>query len=358
MFKRILCIWLCLMLMLSAMPAFAAMKAGKNVQLVVCEELISLNANTGYICKNGSRTYIPIATVADALGYDIAYNANKTGIAITTGDGDVVKVVKGYRKITVNDKAYSLGTKTVVYKGVLLVDAKILPYLDADVAVYTYTSEMKALGYSGPTMVINHDGKSTEPPALTTDSFVADLEAAKTATQIIAVQYSHDSTATLTFHQKVNGIWRQQLSCTAIVGANGIGKSVEGDKKTPRGTYDLAMAFGILEDPGTTLPYTQVTKDHYWCCTSGSEYYNRLVDISKTDYAPGRQDEQLKAMKGYYNYAIALNYNPDGIAGKGSAIFLHCTGSKTTTDGCIAIPEDTLKLLLQELQPGAKIVIF
>lgn len=358
MFKRILCIGLCLLLMLSATPAFAAMKAGKNVQLVVCEELIPLNADTGYICKDGAKTYIPIAAVANALGYDIAYNAKKTGIAITTADGDVIKTVKNYRKITVNGKAYRLSTKTIARDGVLLADVGILKYLDTDVSLYRYTADMKKLGYSGPTMVINHSGKSTEPPALTEDSFVSDLEAAKVATQIIAVQYSQGSTATLTFHEKVDDVWRQQLSCTAIVGANGIGKSVEGDKKTPRGTYDLTTAFGILADPGTSLPYTQVTKDHYWCCTSDSEYYNQLIDISEVDYTPGKADEQLKAIKGYYNYAIALNYNPDNVAGKGSAIFLHCTGSKTTTDGCIAIPEDTLKQLLQELEPGAKIVIF
>lgn len=357
MFKRILCIWLSLTLMLCSVPALAAMKVGKNVQLVVCGELVTLNAETGYICKNGSKTYIPIAAVAEALGFEVAFNAKKTGVAITTADGDVVKAVKGYRKITVNGKSYKLKNRAVMHDDVLMADYRILEYLDADVELYPFTANLKQLGYSGPTMVVNHEGETTDAPALTQDSFAASLEAAKTATQIIAVQYSKGSTATLTFHEKIDGTWRQQLSCSAIVGKNGIGKTVEGDKKTPRGTYDLTMAFGIEANPGTELPYTQLTKDHYWCCTAGSEFYNQLVNVSEVEYEPTKSDEHLKAMKGYYDYAIALNYNPDCVPGKGSAIFLHCTGSKTTTNGCIAIPEDTLKQILQVLKPGAKIVI-
>lgn len=357
MFKRILCLFLCLMLLMGALPAMAAMQAGKNVQLVVCEQLITLNADTGYICKNGNKTYIPIAAVAQALGCPYAFNADKTGIAVTTADGDVIKVVKGYKKIDVNGSKVNLGYKAVMQNGVLMVDPAVLEHMDADVGLYPYTTQMQKLGYTGPTMVINHNGKSTVPPALTEHSFAANLEAAKTATQIVTVQYSHDSVATLAFHEKQNGVWRQQFSCTAIVGENGIGKTVEGDKKTPRGTYDLTAAFGIEKNPGTALPYTQVSKNHYWVCNSASKYYNQMVDVSKTNYTPTKADEQLRAIRGYYDYAVVLNYNPDCVPGKGSAIFLHCTGDKTTTNGCIAIPEDILKALLQVLKPGAKIVI-
>ncbi|MDO4355086.1 MAG: L,D-transpeptidase family protein [Clostridia bacterium] len=357
MIKRFVSICLCLSLLLLALPASAAMQSGTDVQLVVCGDLVPLDDSTGYISRNGSRLYIPLETVATALGYAVQSDDDGTVITVAAPGGNVA-AASGYRSIYVNDAKKQLKAKAAMYRGRLMVDYHILEYLDADVALYKLTDEMKLLGYTGPVMVISRKGESTAAPSLTGDSLAASLEAAKLTDQIVAVQYTEGSSATLTYHEKVDGVWRQVLSCDAIVGANGIGKSVEGDKKTPRGTYDLTQAFGIQADPGTALPYTQVTKYDYWCCTSDSPYYNQLVNIKETDYTPTSDDEQLKSAKGYYDYGIVINYNADCVPGKGSAIFLHCSGSKESTSGCIAIPEKVLKQLLQALRPGAKIVIF
>lgn len=53
---------------------------------------------------------------------------------------------------------------------------------------------------------------------------------------------------------------------------------------------------------------------------------------------------------------FAIDYNPEGVVGKGSAIFLHCQG-KGTTAGCISIPESNMVYLLQHLRSDAKIII-
>ena len=357
MIKRIVGFLLCLMLLLPAHSALAAMQSGTDVQLVVRGELVQLDATTGYICRNGAALYVPVEALARALGYSVKRSDDGTAIAVTTPEGNVA-VASGYRYIYVDGEKRQLKSRTVMYNGHLMADYRILEAMDADVALYKLTEEMQLLGYTGPTMVVNLDGESVAAPSLTGDSFAANLEAAKTADQIVAVQYVEGSAATLTYHEKVDGVWRQVLSCDAIVGANGIGKTVEDDKKTPRGTYDLTMAFGILSDPGTALPYTKLTQYDYWCCTIDSPYYNQLVNTRSIDYTPTAADEQLKSAKGYYNYAIVLNYNADCVPGKGSAIFLHCSGSRESTAGCIAIPEKTLKALLQSLKPGAKIVIF
>ena len=60
-----------------------------------------------------------------------------------------------------------------------------------------------------------------------------------------------------------------------------------------------------------------------------------------------------------YNYVLALDYNTDEpVPQKGSAIFLHgIHPEKTWTEGCIAIPEEQMKQLLQELGKDARIVI-
>lgn len=188
-------------------------------------------------------------------------------------------------------------------------------------------------------------------------SAAAKLDCAETADQIVLVDYISGSKAALSIHEKQNGSWRQIYSCTAYLGKNGVGKTREGDQKTPIGTYNLTQPFGIKADPGANMPYTQVTKYHYWCGTSGSQYYNQLVDARETGRACASSDEHLIDYKGVYNYCMFIDYNRSGEDGKGSCIFLHCTGSKKYTGGCIAVPEKAMKRILQWAKPGAKIVI-
>jgi len=188
-------------------------------------------------------------------------------------------------------------------------------------------------------------------------SKAASLSCAGGASQIVLVEHKGGSKAELTIHEKKHGVWEQLYSCTAYVGANGIGKTREGDKKTPSGTYNLTQPFGIKADPGAYSNYIQVTKNHYWCGTSGSEYYNQLVDTRKVNRARTSSDEFLINYKGYYNYCMFIDYNKEGTAGKGSCIFLHCTGGKSSTAGCIAVPEKVMKNIICWAKPGCKIVI-
>lgn len=69
--------------------------------------------------------------------------------------------------------------------------------------------------------------------------------------------------------------------------------------------------------------------------------------------------EHLIGVMPQYRYSLALNYNTEErIPGKGSAIFLHGLHTwKTWTEGCIAIPEEYVKLLVQQLGENARIVI-
>ena len=188
-------------------------------------------------------------------------------------------------------------------------------------------------------------------------SAAAQLDCADSARQIVLVEYQSGSRARLSIHEKQNGAWRELYSCTAYVGKNGIGKEKEGDRRTPSGTYNLTQPFGIKADPGAQQEYTQVTKYHYWCGTSGSQYYNRLVDMRVTDRTYTASDEHLIDYTGVYNYCMFIDYNSAGEAGRGSCIFLHCTGSSRSTAGCIAVPEKVMRKIVQWAEPGAKIVI-
>ena len=188
-------------------------------------------------------------------------------------------------------------------------------------------------------------------------SKAAQLDCASQTDQIVLVEYQSGSKATLSIHEKQGGTWKELYSCTAYVGKNGIGKTKEGDKRTPTGTFNLTTPFGIKADPGANLPYTQVTKYHYWCGTSGSEYYNQLIDTRVIDRARTSSDEYLISYVPEYNYCMFIDYNASGEAGKGSCIFLHCTGKNSSTGGCVAVPESVMKKIVQWVKPGAKIVI-
>ena len=189
------------------------------------------------------------------------------------------------------------------------------------------------------------------------DSAVAGLDCAAQTDQIVLVEYTGGSDARLSLHEKKDGAWVELADCAAYVGANGIDKTREGDKRTPTGTFNLTTPFGIKSDPGAAMPYTKVTKYHYWCGTSGSEYYNRLVDTREVDRPREKGDEYLISYKGSYNYCLFIDYNAAGEAGKGSCIFLHCTGKKKYTAGCVAVPQDMMKQILRWARSGAKIVI-
>ena len=60
-------------------------------------------------------------------------------------------------------------------------------------------------------------------------SAAARLDCAAQAEQIVLVDYTGGSGATLSVHEKKAGVWTQLFECPAYVGKNGIGKTVEGE---------------------------------------------------------------------------------------------------------------------------------
>lgn len=96
--------------------------------------------------------------------------------------------------------------------------------------------------------------------------------------QLIFVKYLCGSTAYLELYLKdiKEQKWDMILRCDARVGKNGIGKTKEGDKKTPLGDYGVTMAMGFLPDPGTKMDY--MLMDEHTFTTDDKRYYNQLLD--------------------------------------------------------------------------------
>lgn len=185
-------------------------------------------------------------------------------------------------------------------------------------------------------------------------SWVADLDIAETASQIIVVA-AYGNEAKLSMHNRAeDGTWTEKLFTIAEIGRNGIGKTKEGDGKTPTGVYRFLFGFGNMPDPGCGLAYMQVDDSYYWVDDSDSAYYNQFVSTNEVT-KDWDSAEHIAGVKSSYNYVLALDYNVDCVPQKGSAIFMHCT--PTSGAGCIAIPEDVMVEIMQNVEAGCVVVI-
>ena len=190
--------------------------------------------------------------------------------------------------------------------------------------------------------------------------WISKLSAAQNAQQLIVVAGIGKSTAWISMHTKDElNVWRQIMSTPGFIGRAGLGKSKEGDGKTPLGTYYFTKAFGIKKNPGCALPYTQVDGNQYW---SGDEragmMYNHLVDIRQYPALNVDVSEHLIDSDPEYSYCLNISYNEGGTAGLGSATFLRCFGeSAPYTGGSVAIPEDKMLVVMKNVQPNCLVVI-
>jgi len=176
----------------------------------------------------------------------------------------------------------------------------------------------------------------------------------------LGIKCTHDSYAELTIYEAQDGKYVELFSCPAVIGKNGPAKHAEGDTKTPLGTWTIGEAYGIKEDPGSILPYTQVTDDMYWCATgSNGKKYNQLIYRSDDPDANYDEDEHLIEYEVPYAYFIDLGYNSACVPYAGNAIFLHCWRAPDyPTGGCVAVAEEDMVNILHILKPGTVVTIY
>ena len=184
-------------------------------------------------------------------------------------------------------------------------------------------------------------------------------EEAVNVTQLFVVAVTGGTVADVSMHQKdAEGNWKQILETTGYIGRNGLGKTKEGDGRTPIGTYRFTQAFGIAEDPGCMAGYYQVTKDDYWSGDQRKGYrYNEMISIKDYPDLNKSASEHLIDYNPHYQYCLNISWNEDCTPGEGSAIFLHCLGYNPYTAGCVAIPEKEMVKVLQNVHSDCVVVI-
>ena len=186
-------------------------------------------------------------------------------------------------------------------------------------------------------------------------SILAQYAPDESVRELLLVQCKGGSNATVKYYAKVSdGSWKLQLKTPAFIGKNGLGKTREGDAMTPEGDFGVLTAFGILPDPGTALPWLQVTESVFACDEEGP-WYNRIVDTAAVHHPC--QGEDMFHTAPQYHYGLALDYNVACVWPEGSAIFFHCKGPKPYTGGCVAVDELRMKQILTTAHPGLRVII-
>ena len=141
------------------------------------------------------------------------------------------------------------------------------------------------------------------------------------------------------------------------IGKNGKStKKIEGDNKTPKGLYALGPLYyrkdRILK-PSTKLKKIEIKKNFGWCDDIKSKFYNKPVKINKKI-----RHEKLHRNDKKYDLFIPIKYNSKRPKkNKGSAIFLHLTNNYKKTQGCVAIKEKDMLILLKLINKKTKIKI-
>ena len=142
------------------------------------------------------------------------------------------------------------------------------------------------------------------------------------------------------------------------IGFKGITKKkVEGDKKTPIGTFSLGNLYYRKDrniKPLTKLKCIPIKNDMGWCHDVNSKkYYNKLIKINKKI-----RYERLFRKDNKYDFIIPINYNSKKpkIA-KGSAIFIHLTKNFKPTSGCVALDKKDFLILAKLINKKTKIKI-
>ena len=185
-------------------------------------------------------------------------------------------------------------------------------------------------------------------------SFAAQLPAAEEYSQLVVVE-SEAVHATVTMHEKQDGVWTEILRTDGFVGSMGVGQASAYTSVTPQGTFPLYFAFGINPDPGTIIPYLQVDEYDYWVGDSWSDMYNQYV---RTDspYTEWDDAEHIIDYPDAYGYCLFIGYNMEGTPEAGSCYFLHCSNGRPTA-GCVSVSEEDMAFILTHIGDSCGIVI-
>lgn len=181
------------------------------------------------------------------------------------------------------------------------------------------------------------------------------IKANDTSQQLIVVTslLSNTSSVVINTYEKRNNEWVNiHKNISGCIGLKGFSNNkIEGDNKTPVGSYKIGTCYGKTDNMSTGLNYYKYDSKDVWVDDPNSKYYN----THQREPVNGRwkSAENFSKMKnGIYDMLFNIEYNNTGIKNKGSAIFFHISNEKSLikyTNGCIATDRKSMLLILKWL---------
>ena len=147
-----------------------------------------------------------------------------------------------------------------------------------------------------------------------------------------------------------------QFRCS--IGKKGISKKKkEGDKKTPKGIFELENLYyrkDRISKPQTKLKCIEIKKEMGWCDDVKNKYkYNKKIKVNNHI-----KHEKLYRLDNKYDLIIPIKYNyKKPKVGFGSCIFIHLTRNYSPTAGCLALTKNNFLIFLKLIDKKTKIKI-
>jgi len=143
-----------------------------------------------------------------------------------------------------------------------------------------------------------------------------------------------------------------------VIGKNGLtSKKKEGDKKTPKGTFDIGNLYyrnDRINYLQTNLKTILIKKNMGWCDdVKSSKNYNKLIKSPNIF-----KHEKLFRKDHKYDLLIPIKYNfKKPKVPNGSCIFFHLTEDYKPTAGCIALKKKDFLVLIKLINKNTKLII-
>ena len=153
-------------------------------------------------------------------------------------------------------------------------------------------------------------------------------------------------------------LYFNEYKIKCAIGKRGItSKKIEGDRKTPKGTFAFKSIFYRKDKVSKIKSHLKkiiIKKNMGWCDESGNKHYNKLIQFPFNLSA-----EKLWLKESIYDVIVVINYNlRPVIQNKGSAIFLHIAKKNyRSTKGCIAIKKKDMFFLIGLINNKTKLII-